>query len=239
MTLQELIAKLKELGVPAKDFADALKTEAQPFFQEVFNRGHAVATAQEATAKEQLNAQLQAAQQAVQAKDAEIAELKKKSPDVAAIREQYEQRITELQTQLEETSTQARARIVDMIHGRALADLRALATGMGVDKDYADVLIHRHKIAERIKVRDDDGFDVLEEGKQIPMQADKPLEALAAWMYEQTPVALRTSNGDRGAGTQAGGGAPGGTFFDGIREGAKKTQEAQQVKSAAERLPTL
>lgn len=233
--LQELIVKLRGLNPDPEQFANLLRQEAQPLFQVVFNRGHATATSQHEQSLSGLRAQLDQANQKIRDKEKELEQLRAQTPDVALMRQEYEQRVEQLEADLKKARDEGRAALVNVLQERALSDLRALAARRGIDPEYADVLIYRHKISDRIVIRDDNGVDVLEAGKQIPIQADKPLEVLADWMYEQTPAAFRTSNADSGSGSRSGGaGGDAAGFYEGIRSGMRK-EEAPR-KSAAERM---
>ena len=89
MTIDEILAGLAEIN-PA-EFAKALQSGQQTHYQEIFNQGHSAATHSAKGKREELEGQLRALAEQLQAKDVEAGELRKKQPDLDAWKEEKEQ----------------------------------------------------------------------------------------------------------------------------------------------------
>lgn len=239
MDIRETLAQLA--GANAEEVAAALREVLQPVYQIAFNAGHSTATTKAAAREASLNDLLAAEREKRAALEAEIQTLKDKAPDVQAMRQQYEARISELESQVESVRTEGIERAKSILQRKAISDLQAILAGqLGVDPDYAEVLVSKPGVISRIKVDEvGDEFEiaVLQEGREIPIQADKPLRAYAEELRKSVPAKFVVSRADRGGGSQGGGAGGGLSVFDQIRENAKRRNEQRTgSKSAAERM---
>lgn len=243
--LKDIISQLRELNPKADEFANLLRESMQPLYQVVFDRGHGVATATAATQREKLEADLAASVAEVTRLTGKVKEYEEKTPDVAKLRADYDAELASLRTQLNQAKKDGVTKVKAVLRSRAQRDLVTELVALGVDRDYAEVQAAKPEHADRLHVRDDEGVDVLQAGKQVPIQSDKPLSTLAAEMLESIPPKWRTSTADNGAGSGAGDDAPTGNgtgaggngFFDGIRKSTADAEKAKApTRSAAERM---
>lgn len=242
MTLQELLAKLREIAPQPEAFASALKEAAQGLYQHIFDAGHAVATARFNADKTALEGQLENANKAKEKAERRVAQLEAEKPDVQKIRDEYKEEIERLTREKQEALDAGEARVRAVLDSRAVSDLKAVLIGEhGVDSVYAEVLADRAKARiHHVPVKDKPGehnLEVLVEGKTIPIQTDKPLAALASEIAEKVDAKFKTGKVDTGAGTRTGGAGGGGNIFSKVREDVKKRAEAKgTTTSAADRL---
>lgn len=191
------------------------KTFTQPFFDDGFKSA-------DGKRKGELEA-AEAAKTAAEAKytaaETELAELRKKNPDVQAIKTQYEQEISTLKAkhteELDKVRTTAVATKVDAFLTRTQAALERRLT-----KDRAELAVHR--LRERVRPVDGGGIEVLQPGKDIPFHAatePELIDTIVATEYDTAPKESRLSGVDLGGG--AGDGAKVDKGWDRFRERGK------------------
>jgi multidrug efflux pump subunit AcrA (membrane-fusion protein) len=225
----------------------ALQKDGQPLYQLVFNKGHAVATAKLEAEKATVEARATQAEQERDAAKGTLAERERNTPDVAAIRTQYEQQIADLKEQHKGTLLKEKeARQAERLE-RTKAELRADLVSAGVDPDYADVLVEKRETLSRLTFRKDDGvLEILQAGKTIPLavgDGESPVKLLVAELRGATPAKFISSNADGGSGSSSGNGGGGGaTIYDKIRAerqpaaGAPERTAAPAPSTAAARM---
>lgn len=241
MDIREILGQLAEAD--ADEVAAALKEKLQPVYQTIFNRGHSTATERASTREESLNELLNAEREKRQKLEREIDELRDKTPDAQEQRKQYEARIAELEDEMKALKESSKERVRNVIKRGAVADLQATLVSMGVDPDYAEVLVSKPGTQARIAVNGDDEGEqfeiaVMQEGREIPIQTDNPIKAYAEELRKSVPSKFIVSTADRGGETGGGGAGGSRSTFDRIREEARKRSEAGagDRKSAAERM---
>ena len=247
MTNEELGALVAKLvAEPVGAVAKALQTGAQGVYQEVFNAGHKTATSQAAAEKTKLEGDLAAAKKAQEASTSTLEKMKGEQPDVAKIHEDYRAQMDDLrETHKTEIQSERDAR-QNSEQGRSLGDLRtALISHHSLDPDYADVLAQKAEVMERIRYDQATGIQIMQKGKEIPLQPGddhSALDLLATELAADAPAKFVNSKGDRGSGTLGGGGGTGSGgsgFYDKLRERVKTEREAAQPankSSAKDRL---
>lgn len=246
MNLQELIAELMKLGPKADEFADALKEGAGSHYQTIFNRGHKHATEENKGKLKTLEDEVERERDRAAKAETRAAKLKEDQPDVSAITQEYKDKIADLETQLEEAQEGGTRRVQDVLRSQSQSDLVALLMGenMGkVDETYARVLARDNIGRVRHEpLKDDPGkfrVQVMAEGSEnIPIQADKPLEALAKELAENVPAKFKDAKVDNGSRTGGSGGGGGGNeLYSDIRKEVKDKQEGgAKRESAADRM---
>jgi len=240
-TIAELVTGLRSEKVD--DVVKELQNSAHAIWQEVWNLGHANATArgkEDLTAKDK---ELTAATESKVQAESKLEELRGSQPDVAKVREQYDTEIAELKTK-HATAIQEKddARALAET-GRASGDLRSELVRRGVDPDYAEVLASKESVKSRIRYVDGE-VQILQDGKEIPISAGEGQTAIGVFSEElagAVPAKFKNSSGDSGSGTRTPSSSSGGkgNVYDRIRESAKARQEAAgrpSGKTAAEKL---
>lgn len=240
MGLKELLQSIVALNVQPKEFADALRNEAQPLFQECFNRGHSTATADDQGKLTELQNKLTQAESNVATAQQQLEQLRAEKPDVAKITQEFEQKLADAETRLATAKAEARAEVSRAHEDVARANLRAKLADRLLP-EYADVIVERHR--DRLKYSAEvKGVRVLQAGTtSVPIQSEDPLGTLADELFNAAPAAFKVSHADRGTGHNNGRDttppAKGKGLYDGIRAEVKARGEAQQdVPTAAQRL---
>ncbi len=235
MTREELAALVAKLiGEPVADVVKALQTGAQGVYQEVFNAGHKTATSQSATDKSKLEDDLKAEQAARKASDLTLEKMKGEQPDVAKVHEDYKAQMDDLKDKHKQELQTERTARRDSEQSRSLGDLRtALISSHSLDPDYADVLAQKPEVVERIRYDEATGLQIMQKGKEIPLQpgdGHSALDLLATELAADAPAKFVNSKGDRGSGTHGSDstGAASGGFYDKLRERVKTEREAAQ-----------
>lgn len=234
--LKDLLQQVRDLNPDAETFATTIKEIAQPLYQVVFNRGHSTATQSLKQEKDTLEANLATANTRVTQLTTDLETERKKSPDVASVREQYEGQVTQLKEQLKEAKRTHATDVKSLLHDQQLAALKVKLAGK-LDADYIDIQAEKHK--QRIQVAEDKKITVLQDGQNIPIASDDPISALADEIVQKSPAKFVVSGVGAGAGVNNGAGAGGGTktVFDRVRDDAKKTQRVTtQGKTADQKL---
>lgn len=227
-TLDEIIAALvkHEAAADPAAVAAALRKGAQPIYQAVFDKGHATATAARAQAEKTLQDEVARLTGELEAAVAEKGE----QPDVQKIRSDYQEQEARLKQELKDTKAAAATTLHNALRERDVKDVQARLVAQGVEPEYAE--LQAQKAAGRLQYQVTDSGTVLEvyqAGKQIVLQADDPLGALAAEITAAVPPKWKTSTADGGGGFNGGGGggAGGGNLYDRIRQEAQERQKAR------------
>lgn len=232
MTLAELLAELAKLD--REEVVRGIHDSAQNVYQVIFDRGHSTATTKAAAEKTRLEGELVAANTAKQEAETKYTQLKAENPDVAKIHEQYGAQITDLKEKNKETVKTLKAQFGSERHNRAVADLRTKLVSVGVDPDYAAVQAEKPEVQKRLRFDDAGNLEVLQEGKEIPLQPGDgkvPLDLLAAELKGRTPAKFVTATVDRGSQVDggSGGGSGGKSKFDKIRAEVKERQDKKKA----------
>ncbi len=239
MPLGELIAALlKEESDPVK-LADAIQQHAQPTFQEMFGRGHKIATAKHKEKEAEASTQLQVQTDLVVTRDKEITTLKKGQPDLDKQVKDRDAKIAEMKEEGEKSKKQSDERFNMVVRGRARTDLvSALVGSHHLDPDYADVIAG--KADGRIRLTKDGAVEVLEAGKDIPLQTQNGvtgLQVLAGELAKGVDPKWLISKADHGSGTHGEGGKGGKKdYYDDI---AKKSADRHDPEKGGKKAPTL
>jgi hypothetical protein len=230
--LNELLGQLAELNPEPKEFATALQSTFQPGFQEVFERGHK-------TKGSDAKKQLDTLTKTIEAKDAEIADLKeqvetagKGTADVEKVRTELNKAITDLKTKHKAELEAAETKGKGFIANTAVKAIEAGLIAAGMFPIHAEAIANKYR--DRVRPKDDGSFDVLKEaGSEVAIQASdgKPESALKVVVDEARKAAPKEMFGSgvgRGAGDKTGDGSGGGskTTADKIRERRAKEKEA-------------
>lgn len=236
--LREFLDGLDE-SVGAEALADALQEVHQAAYQAIYDRGHGGATSRLKSDIEDLEGKLSKEQKRRKKAEERAEQLEEENPEVGEIRSQYEEQLEETREEYEERLRKQGETLNSERRQRARSDLVAMLSGE-LDRDYAEVQVDRVLSNGRIRHDDEGEIEVLQDGKDIPIQADKPLEALASEITESADPKWRVSKADSGSGTQGSGaaGSGGSNRYDRIREKAKKERENARSSGppAAERM---
>lgn len=242
--LRELLRQIRALdGVTDETFATALREEAQPLYQFVFNRGHSTATGASNERIERLTEELTAARTAATEAQARIRTLETGQPDFEAERTQYREQIRDLTEQRDEARRTGDERVRAMHTNLAQAELRRmLVEDHGVDPVYAETLAERNARRVTVKLPKGDSGDaapeiiVMQRDKTIPIADENPLGALAKELRAGiTDPRWITSNGGSGSGT--GGSRDGGAGGDSTSGEALAKKKAKEFQEARDRAP--
>lgn len=239
MTLAELVAQLAAADGTPEEKAKALRNTANTVFQHVFDTGHSQATAKLKSELEAKDAALEAEKKATAQAEARLETLKEQQPEAAKLREQYDAEIADLK----ETHKAEKADMQSKFDGaqidRALSELRSEMVALGLDPDYAQVQTEKSEVRDRFKAVDG-RVQVTQAGKDIPITAPDGSTAtrvLATALYDAADPKWQSSNGDSGTGRSTNdrrGSGKKGSFYDGIREDAKKAHADAPTRTASE-----
>ncbi len=227
-----LIDALTAAGDDKEKQAAAIQTHGGSVYQLIFQNGHDVGYGKK-------HGELTTAQTKATELEGRVATLStelttlKSAPDQKALHDQYGAQIKDLTTKAEQTASGLKAQLTKERKAAKVAVLRdALLTGAKrVEKDYADVLIQRADVVDRVKMNEDGTWQVLQKGKEIPIAAQTPdaaLTLLADELKAETPPKFLLVGTDTGAGTTTGTVTTtvGGNQFDKIREAVKAEANA-------------
>ena len=223
--LREALNTLREASasVPASDLADAMKEHGGAAYQAVFNRGFGVATEEKKGEVKRLTDRVETLSTEVQQKDGRVTELENNTG--------HEEELERLRGQLQETKDRLEA--TEETHRTSLRDIKVgdqatrlrkiLVDENGVDADKADLLVHNNR--GRIQPRDGDTgtqIIVMQDGLDIPMQAEDPVKALASELTGKLEPKWITSGADSGSGTGGSGAGGEGGGASGVVSEAKE-----------------
>lgn len=247
MDLEQLLAELaKKFGEAADDDAKkaitvAVKSKVKPLWQEAFNEGHGVATAQ---LQPKLDAAVQAKKDAETAKTAAegaLETLKREQPTTAQLHEEYGQKLQEKDAEIVSIREKFEAEKLETRRGSALTRLRAELAAR-VHEDYAEVLTQKGDVVKRFQFDDGGNLRVMQGEGNVPFAGDEEaqIKAIAEELTKGTPDIFLRSNVDRGSGRDgasgaAGEGAKGKALYQSIREKAT-AKEAEGAPDPQEAL---
>jgi chaperonin cofactor prefoldin len=227
MELDALIAELAKLD-KAK-VADALHSGVPSIWQEVFNKGHATATAASGEKVRTLETKVANTEAELTTAKQQLTEAEKGKPDVEKIRADFTKEIGDLTQKHEKEKNQLKADLERERKSTVVATLKA-ALGAKIDSDYADV--QAQKAEPRIRITAT-GHEIMQEGKEIPFapaSGQTAVGLLADEIIKATPAKFQLAKTDTGGGSRndSGGGDGGGTGLANVRAVA----EAQRKKEA-------
>ncbi len=214
------------LKVDKKAFITKLQEKAKPFYQAIFNEGHASATGTSKSEKTALEAKLEAAEAKVVEVEAEFTEYKSKAPDTVTLEKQWSEKVKAAKDE----SKALKEAMVEERKGnkRTLANSTLLKFLSDVDGDYADALVSKPGIQNRLSFDENTNLRVLQPGQDIPFAGDEEaqLKALAEEIRGTVKPIFIVSTAGAGSGRGspgAGGGAGGKSQWETIREKARAT----------------
>lgn len=232
MDLEQLLAELaKKFGEAADDdakkaIAVAVKSKVKPIWQEAFNEGHGVATAQ---LQPKLDTALQAKKDAETAKktaEEALTALKGEQPTAAQLHEEYGKKLQEKDAEIAGMKERYEAEKLETRRGAALARLRAEMAAR-VHEDYAEVLASKGDVVKRFQFDDGGNLRVMQGEGNVPFAGDEEaqIKAIAEELTKGAPDIFLRSNVDRGSGRDGangvgGEGAKGKALYQSIRERA-------------------
>jgi hypothetical protein len=228
--LREAIEALRNLdGVTPEQIADGLREHAGGVFQVVFNRGHGAATADKRTEIDGLTTKVADLTGKLTAATTRVAELEQGDPDHKAELERLRTTVTDLQGKLTEAKDTHTKAIRDMRINDGAGRLRNLLVDhFKVDPDKADVLVEKHRKRIRTGGEDDTRIVVMQDGLDVPVQADDPVKHLATELTNGLDPRWITSTADGGSGARGTGAtSDDNKFVDEVRERFRKERESQ------------
>ena len=218
----------KEGDEATKAKADVLKNMTHSVRQFIHDGGHKQATAQLNDKFEDLKSEKQALQTKIDQAESRIAEMEEEVPDADAIKEQYQQEVADLKKQHKETVEQLKGTVRDLkvggVEGKILGRVGPKLSEEG--EDWARTQVTMMKQQGRIRATDD-GYEVLQPGKEIPYTADGEDELLSVVSDELLGKARSwalKSNGDKGGGSSSQNGSAAGGY-DPAKEGKEMAQK--------------
>lgn len=205
-------------GADPKEAADALKDGAHPVFQAVFRKGYGTAQGEYEGDDGKLSkakADAEEATQRAEKAEADLAELRKKQPDLEeALEKNNQEWQTKLEKKDEELTTEREARKKER-RARRKSDLMA-ELGAVNDSEYREFLANKY--LDRLQDREDGSVVLLEEpGSTVPVQVPQgqtPFKVLASDILKNVAPDRKRSDVDSGGGASSGGGSGGRTQED-------------------------
>jgi hypothetical protein len=240
MEIGQLIAELAKLD--KAQVAEALHAGAPSIWQEVFNKGHATATAAAAEKARTLEGRATNAEAELTTVRQQLTDAEKNKPDVTKIREQYQTEIGTLTQKNEQTVNALKAELEKERKSTLLSSLKAKLAAK-IDPEYADVKATQAEGRIRITAT---GHEIMQEGKEIPFtpaSGQTAVDLLADEIIKATPAKFQLARTDNGGGTRSDAGGGGGSSngnLASIRQRAEAERKVQAErtggKSGAERL---
>lgn len=193
--LSGLIGQIK--GIDSEAFHDALKSEAPDHYNKVFRTGYGTAKGEYEPKIKASSDGLTKLQEDIAAKEAKIKELTEKTPDLAKLEATYELTLQQKADEIENLKKEYGQQLTER-DGLVLSErkdgfnanfVRKLVE-LGVDKDYAEVLVAKGSTQERIKWGNEKQPKVYQEDGQTPFpQADgkQPYAILATDLIKAVP----------------------------------------------------
>jgi hypothetical protein len=236
LTDQELFDAINERAADAskaKEFAKTLRAKCPPVAQSLIDVGAGQKSGEVKKDLAELQSVVRELNEQIEAKDRELADVKSKQPDVAAIEDKASKRWTNQVKKLEQERDEATARyhksLVQIGIDKAVAMLiTPNDQGIRTDKEYAE-LIAAEKLRGQIVPKDDGTIGVKQIGEESEYDAptlDGKIAALVKDFRAYIPSTFQMSNADSGAGVRTGGsgnGASGGLKrFDEIVQGKRQ-----------------
>lgn len=243
VTVDELIAEILKLDKGS--VVTALQAQAQPIFQSIFDKGHAAATARFNGEKSELEGKITGLNETIRTKDTQIQQLSEKAPEVATLTQQHQTEINRLKEEQKNALRVANETLIGERRSRARGDLRVKLVGLGVDSDYAEMLVNKPDMEKRIRPNAQGQMEFIRadnDAPYAPAQGKDVLDLMAEELKAVVPPKFITVSGDRGSGTRsADSGSGGGKGAAGKYEAArtdvtKKEERASTSISARDRL---
>jgi hypothetical protein len=229
--LNELIEHIRALLAHENraEVVATLQKEAQPIYQAVFDKGHGAGLKAKGKDVDELQEKITALEKERDDFKGKLTESEANKPDVAKIRQQYEDQIKQLKEEhgakvkelkdghAAEKKTTARERLVNKL------------ITAGVDPDYAETLAGKPEYNDRITFRKDDGkLEVLQAGSStplVPADGKDALDLLAGEIRAKVPAKFVTSQSDDGSGDRGGPGGSGQTNWTDYRKRIETERE--------------
>lgn len=230
LTAEQTAAIALIAGADAEEVAEALKTDAQPIYQRIFRAGHSTGTEKAKTEKTALETQLQAEKDRAAGFETELADLKAKTPDRAAIDAQWQGKLEKETKKVQEQLDAAQQRIARLTTDTTVEKAENALVAAGFRPKMAKLLAKEH--AGRITYGDDGKPILHEPGTTIPVQIPdgrSAFEVLAETEKKTADPADLASNVDTSGGATNGGAAGG---YDPVAAG--KAMAAQQKATAGD-----
>lgn len=226
MEIDKIIEEI--LKVDKKAFVTALQEKAKPFYQQVFNEGHASATGTFRDEKKVLTDKVKESEDKIVELQGEFDAYKTKAPDTATLDKQWGDKLEAEKLKMknykeqiaEERKTEKRISATVKLHN-------LLAGGdTGVDAEYADALVNKPSYQSRLSFDESGNLRVLQAGQEIPFAGNEEaqLKALAEEIDATVKPIYRRSTAGSGSGrsnTSGGSAAGGKSKWADIREKAK------------------
>lgn len=210
--LGEVLSQLGE-GVDPEAFAEALHKSQPDLYQVVFNAGFNTSKGSATEKQKELEKQLKDRDAKLASQADKIKELSEASPDTDKIQKKYQDQILSYQEEIENLKTKHSDELNELRGGRKSDKRSTFKTNtvnhlvsLGVDKDYAEVLVNKSEFDSRIRQSDDTG-DITEIGQRenvdLPMVLPKGAElvgAVAQDLFKTVPSKFIDDSRPRGAG---------------------------------------
>jgi hypothetical protein len=218
------------------DAVELLKANNHAAWQEIWNAGHNTAHGKAKESEEAIQSQLEEAQAELEKTQKELEKIQSKQPDVAKIHEDYKAEIDALKTKHKEAIASKDQTIRDRELDRGKSSLRAALVATGVDPDFAEVMVQKENVLSRLRVDGDFHLNVLQDGREIPIQPNETKDAVQLFAEElkaTVPPKFVAASGDRGSGSKRPGSVGGGDHFANLRERISKEREAARSQSGS------
>ena len=222
LTDQELFDAINERAsdsAKAKDFAKTLRAKCPSVAQPLIDVGAGQKSGEVKKDIADLQASVRDLTEQLEGKDRELAEVKSKQPDVAAIEDKaskrWQKRVNDLEAELDKSQSLYRKSTVQIGVDKAVAMLiTPNEQGIRVDREYAE-LIAAEKLRPQIVPKEDGSIGVKQIGEESEYDAptlDGKIAALVKDYRAYIPQTFQMSNADSGAGVRSngGGGSAGG-----------------------------
>lgn len=215
MDLESVIAFL--LTQDRAAVVSALQNKAQPLFQTIFDKGHSDATARAKGKVDEAELKLTTAIGDLTKAQEQIVTLGKDKPDV----QKYIDRVTTLEGELKSTKETAAKEVGAIRVNVEQSNLRAQLLALSVDPEYAEVLVSKDAVRQRIVQREDKIEVIGPNGIPFtPVDGKSGVQLLAAELVTKVPPKFLVSGVDRGSGIKipGAGGETDAAAYDAIRK---------------------
>ncbi len=228
MELTALLAELAKLDQAA--VVKAIQANNQPLFQAIFDMGHGVATQKLQPKVDEVTGQVTKLTADLTAATKRIETLSADHPDVAKLQTE----IANLEAKIRQAEDAGTERLHAERRDTFMADLRTQLTALGVDADYAGVVLAKPEVQKRLRINKAGEREVLRKGSDIVlMPGDKPLvRAVAEELVAEVPPKFISSPVDRGSGIEQGGAAADKSYLSTLRSDLEKKREAESKVAA-------
>ena len=208
--MDELLKALKLLlGHANREEVVALvEKDGAPLFQSIFQKGFDNGYGKKGGELTTATTRIATLEGELTAARTEVDKLKA-NPDTASLHAQYTTEIAGIKKGAEEREAALRSTVVAERQTSRMGDLLAelISGNEPLQRDYAIVLTEKAETKRRIKINGDGSWQVLQQGKDIPIAAQTPeaaLKLLAAELKAAAPAGLVMVGTDRGGGLTGG-----------------------------------